>query len=63
MQLPSDLHVLMLSIPSSLIFVGLSADIDATPLPPNHLHTQVFNILRILQAQAEAHLFAVVFAG
>lgn len=48
MQLPSDLHVLTLSIPSSLIFVGLSADIDA---PPPHPHTHKFTIFYALYKQ------------
>lgn len=48
MQLPSDLHVLTLSIPSSLIFVGLSADIDA---PPPHPHTHKFTIFYALYRQ------------
>lgn len=56
MQLPSDLHVLTLSIPSSLIFVVIDAS-SLLPVTLSSTHTQVYNILCILRADINSQWF------
>lgn len=56
MQLPSDLHVLTLSIRSSLIFVVIDAS-SLLPVTLSSTHTQVYNILCILRADINSQWF------